>query len=349
MSSAHISIVPEFVEKINLIGAADYLNVNKTDISNSVTGTSILFRGIKTSSGNQTANLKSLAGITDWVLDEAEELQDEKIFDDIDLSVRQKNIQNRVILVMNPSTKEHWIYKRFFEMAGVNPGFNGTVGDTTYIHTTYLDNKQHLNESFLNGINKLKLDRPEKYKHQILGGWLEKAEGVIFRNWKIGKFDESLPFIFGQDYGYANDPSTLVQVAVDGKKKIIYLHECFYKQHLSTTEIIKLNKSYAGLKLIVGDNAEPRLIEEIKRAGVNIKPSEKGPDSIRIGISRMQDYELIITKDSSNLVKELNNYAWNDKRSGVPIDKFNHILDAVRYSLEVLIGKPPKKIYRNVF
>ena len=349
MSSAHISIIPEFTEKANLIGAENHFVANKTEVTNTYSGSQMMFRGIKTSSGNQTANLKSIAGTTDWVYDEAEEQEDERTFDDIDLSIRQKGVQNRVILIMNPATKEHWIYKRFFEDAGVNPGFNGTIGDTTYIHTTYLDNKQHLSESFLNGVERIRLTRPDKYKHQILGGWQEKAEGVIFNNWRLGDYDNDLNYIFGQDYGYANDPSTLVKVAVDSKKKIIYLKECFYKQHLSTSELIELNLSYCGRYLIIGDNAEPRLIEEIKRGGLNIKPSEKGPDSIRIGISRMLDYEIIVSINSTNLVKELNNYAWNDRKSGVPIDKHNHLLDAVRYALESLIGTPRKEIYRMTF
>jgi phage terminase large subunit len=349
MTSAEISIIPEFIEKGDLIGASKHYQVNKREVVNTSFGTEVIFRGIKTSSGVQSANLKSIQGITDWILDEAEELQDEKIFDDIDLSVRLKGIQNRVILIMNPATREHWIYKRFFEDMGVNDGFNGTKGDVTYIHTTYKDNAANLSKSFLSGVERMRTQRPEKYKHQILGGWLKKAEGVIFNNWKLGDFDNSLPVIFGEDYGFSNDPSTLVKVAVDSKKKIIYLHECVYRQHLTTSQLIDLNKRYAGNNLIIGDSAEPRLIEEMRRAGVNIQPSQKGADSIRIGISRMLDFEMVVTSGSTNLIKELNNYAWSDKKSGVAIDKHNHLLDAVRYSLEKLIGNPSKKIYSKVY
>ena len=244
---------------------------------------------------------------------------------------------------MNPATKEHFIYERFFERTGVTPGFNGIKDDVCYIHTDYRDNIKHLPESVIKSFDRMKEQRPDKYKNVVLGGWLERAEGVIFRNWCYGDFDRSLPIVYGQDYGYANDPSTLIKVAVDKKKKRIYLDECFYRQGLTTSDLIGLNKSHANKGLIVGDNSEPRLIAELRRGGVNVKPSEKGPDSIRMGINRMLDYEIVITSQSTNLAKELNNYAWNNKKSGVPIDKWNHGLDAVRYALEVLMGKPIKK------
>ena len=150
LRAASISIIPEFIEKIELLNRGGDFHITKDEVINKRTNSKILFRGIKTSSGNQVANLKSLQGVTTWVLDEAEELVDESIFDTIDLSVRQKGKQNRVILILNPTTKEHFIYQRFFEAKGVNEGINATHGDTTYIHTTYLDNIDNLSESYHN-------------------------------------------------------------------------------------------------------------------------------------------------------------------------------------------------------
>ena len=215
LTSAHISIIPEFLEKIEMLGNHSDFHVTKDEIINLKTGSKIIFKGIKTSSGTQTANLKSLAGVTTFVLDEAEELKDEDVFDKIDLSIRAKNNQNRVILVLNPSTKEHFIYRKFFESKGINGGFIGKKEDTTYIHTTYLDNKENLSESFLKQIEEIKLRRPEKYKHTILGGWLNKAEGVIFTNWTLGNFIDSEDTIFGQDFGFSKDPTTLIETYID--------------------------------------------------------------------------------------------------------------------------------------
>jgi phage terminase large subunit len=148
MTSAHISIIPEFVEKMELLEIEDKFKVTKSEIVSSFGG-EILFRGIKTSSGQQTANLKSLSGVNCWILDEAEELHDEKVFDKINLSIRHTEKQNIVILILNPTLKEHWIYRRFFEDNEVQEGFNGIKGDTCYIHTSYLDNIDNLSESFL--------------------------------------------------------------------------------------------------------------------------------------------------------------------------------------------------------
>ena len=260
-------------------------------------------------------------------------MEDEKVFDDIDLSIRQKGVQNRVIIVMNPATKEHFIYKRFFESMGVNEGFNGVKGNVAYIHTTYLDNYENLSQSFIDNVELMKERRPEKYKHQILGAWLSRAEGVVFENWQIGEFEERGQKIFGQDYGFSVDPTTLIEMNVDKIHKNIYVRECFYKNGLSTSEIADLNNKYAGNQLIIGDSAEPRLISELETLGNNIIGAEKGQGSITAGISMLQDYNIIVDANSTNLIKEFNNYAWSDKKSSTPIDNWNHGIDPIRYGL----------------
>ena len=223
LTSAHLSIIPEFDEKIQLLKREKDFYTTKTEVVNKVTNSEVLFRGLQTSSRDNTANLKSLQGITDWVLDEAEELTDESVFDTIDLSVRDKSKQNRVIIILNPTTKSHWIYKRFFEDAGVSEGYTGIKGNVTYIHTTYLDNIENLSESFLQRVEAMKKNNIEKYNHLILGGWLQKAEGVIFENWTIGEFEEVDNITYGQDYGFSIDPTTLVKVGIDKQRKKIYL------------------------------------------------------------------------------------------------------------------------------
>lgn len=345
LASAYVSIIPEFIDKLELLDIFEDFHITKDEIRNKRSGSKIVFKGIKTSSGDQTANLKSLQGVTTFVLDEAEELTSEDTFDKIDLSVRQQGIQNRVILILNPTSKEHWIYRRYFEDKGIQEGSNVTQGNITYIHTTYLDNKENLSDSFLSQIENIKNRRPEKYKHQMLGGWLNVAEGVIFTNWEIGEFKEVGVTVYGQDYGFASDPSTLVATNIDETNKKIYLKECFYQPRLTTSQLVSLNKKYAGSSLIVGDSAEPRLISEIKASGCNIVASIKGQGSITYGISLLQDYDLIVDKDSINLIKELNNYAWLERKSNTPQDKFNHILDGIRYSVTYQLQNKNKGTY----
>jgi phage terminase large subunit len=342
MTSAHLSIIPEFQEKIDLMQLNELFEVTKSEIKNKQSNSEIIFKGIRTSSGDQTANLKSLQGVTTWVLDEAEELTDESTFDKINLSIRQKGKQNRVILILNPSTKEHWIYKKFFEERGVQEGFNGIKDDVTYIHTTYEDNIDNLDQSFINEILRIKETNPQKYKHQILGGWLNKAEGVVFNNWRIDNFEEVGTVIFGQDFGFSIDPTTLIKVSIDKSKKRIYAKEYLYKASLTTSDIYHENMRYCNRSLIVADSAEPRLIQELKSRGLNIKGIKKPTIIDRIAL--VQDYELIVDSESSNLIKELNNYVWHDKKSQTPIDDYNHLLDALGYAVWDLIGNSRKSI-----
>jgi len=343
--SAHVSIIPEFIEKIELLGMANDFAVTKDEILNIKTGSKIIFKGIKTSSGTQTANLKSLQGVTTFVLDEAEELTDEDVFDKIDLSIRHKTKQNRVILILNPTTKESWIYQRFFESKGIEAGTNVIKDDTTYIHTTYFDNIHNLSESFLSQIKTIKERRPDKYKHQILGGWLDKAEGVIFTNWTIGKFKDVGSVVYGQDFGFSADPTTLVATSIDSVNKVIYLKLHLYQTGLTTSDIYRLNKSIANDCLIVADSAEPRLINELRDKGLNIMEAIKGQGSVTHGISILQDYDLIVDEDSIDLIKELNNYSWLERKSKTPIDKHNHALDAIRYAVGYQLDNPFHKQY----
>jgi len=345
LTSAYISIIPEFIDKLEQFGSIADFHITKDEILNKKTGSKIIFRGIKTSSGDQTANLKSLQGITTWVVDEAEELVDEQKFDTIDLSVRQQGKPNRIILILNPTTKEHFIYRRFFEDRGVQEGSNTTKENTTYIHTTYKDNIKNLSQSYIEQIEQMKIRRPEKYKQQMLGKWLNKAEGVIFNNWSVGEFKHISSSVWGQDYGFAADPSTLVEVNIDSSNKRIYLKECFYLQRLTTSQIAQLNLKHAREGLIVGDSAEPRLLSEIKAKGCNVRPSIKGQGSVIYGISLLQDYDIIVSPDSTNLIKELNNYRWLERKSNTPIDKYNHLIDAVRYAVGFQLQNPNRGRY----
>ena len=345
LTSAYISIIPEFIDKLEQFGSIADFHITKDEIINKKTGSKIIFRGIKTSSGDQTANLKSLQGITTWVVDEAEELVDEQKFDTIDLSVRQQGKPNRIILILNPTTKEHFIYRRFFEDRGVQEGSNTIKENTTYIHTTYQDNIDNLSKSYIEQIEQMKIRRPEKYKQQMLGAWLNKAEGVIFNNWSVGEFKHIGSSVWGQDYGFAADPSTLVEVNIDSSNKRIYLKECFYLQRLTTSQIAELNLKHAREGLIVGDSAEPRLIHEIKAKGCNVKPSIKGQGSVTYGISLLQDYDLIVSPESTNLIKELNNYRWLERKSNTPVDAYCHLIDAIRYAVGFQLQNPNRGKY----
>ena len=171
LTSAELSIIPEFIDKIELLGKEDEFHVTKKEIIHKVSGSKIIFSGIKTSQGTQTANLKSIQGVTTWVIDEAEELTDEDVFDKINLSIREKSLPNRIIVIMNPSYKTHFIYRKYLEVER---------DDVCHIHTTYRDNLKNLSDEFLEEAERLRGLNKHRYDHLFLGTWLEDQEGLLW-------------------------------------------------------------------------------------------------------------------------------------------------------------------------
>ena len=365
LTSAEDSVIADFEEKTDLLGYDSYITKTQNKITVTEDKGKVVFKGINSGAKNRSAQLKSLKDFSAFIVEEAEEIPEYPIWEKIKLSIRANDLQNINVLILNPTTKEHWIFEHFFEDAGVPEGFNGIKNNVLYIHTSYLDvPKEFIPEHILREFERGRiayekwemLSNLEKesassklrkkalwYKHIVMGGWLSKAEGVVYDDWEFGEFDESLPYIFAQDYGYSIDPTTLVKVAIDKKRKKVYVHELLYKPGLSTAAIINENKTHVKKReLIIADSAEGRLIADIKKAGLNIKGSVKGPDSIRAGIKQLQGYKIIVTNSSINIPKELNNYVWHDKKSNTPVDAYNHLLDAIRYAVMYLDKKRGK-------
>lgn len=331
MTSARISIIPMFQQVLEDAGVEDEFIVTNDEITHKHSKSKIWFKGLQTSSGDNTANLKSIP-ITTWVLDEAEELTDNDLFDKVDLSIRNNSKQNRVILILNPTTKEHFIYNKFFQETGINPGSNDTKEGVTTIHSTWLDNTDNISESFIEQALLMQKKAPEQYEKIMLGGWRDKAEGIIFSNWKTGEADESIKPIYGYDDGYSPDPAAMVRTRIDLKNKILYVEELMYGTQLVESEKVKLIKEHSDGGKVYCEHSGS-IIESCNRAGVYARKAIKGPGSVLKGVSALQDYQLIIDPYSFNLIKELNNYAWSDKKSDTPIDRYNHLIDALRYSI----------------
>ena len=182
MVAAHDSIIPEFVDKIDLFGLESDFHITRNDVQNTVSGGSIMFRGLMVSSKNQVARLKSIAKVKRFIIDEAQELTDEELFNTIDFSIRTTEVDNELWIVWNPPRdKNHWIYRRFFLDAGVDITHNGIVGDVEYIYTTYLDNLKNLDASFIAQAEKMKEKDEDKYRNVFLSQIL-KGEFCIQRH-----------------------------------------------------------------------------------------------------------------------------------------------------------------------
>ncbi|MBQ0074590.1 MAG: phage terminase large subunit [Prevotella sp.] len=337
MVSAGISVIPEFMDKIEADGTSKYFHKTKTDVTNVSTGSRVMFRGINTSSGNQTAKLKSIHGITTFVVDEAEEWTSEQEFDTIMLSIRQKGLQNRIIVIMNPSDSNHFIYQRYIkdthriEMIDGVPVQISTHPNVLHIHTTYLDNIEHCGEQFLKEVRDMKEKNPEKYAHIVIGRWADVAEGAIFKKWGIvDEFPSNARNVGrGLDFGFSLDPSACVKFGevYTAEGVDLYLDEQFYQTGMLISDLIRELKK--DPTFVYADSADPRLIDEIGLGGVIIYGVVKGAGSILAGIEKMLDYNHIyVTKRSYNLQEELRNYTWDKDKNGnyisQPIDAYNH-------------------------
>ncbi len=353
MVSAEMSVIPEFFEKLEADGTQRYFSATRTDVTNVLTGSKVLFRGIKTSSGNQTARLKSLHGITTFVVDEAEEFTSEEDYDKIVLSIRQKGIQNRVIIIMNPTDSNHFVYRKYIKDTHKLVEYDGvpvqisTHPNVLHIHTTYLDNLDHLSEQFLKEVRDMKEKNPEKYAHIVMGRWADVAEGAIFKKWGIVKeFPAGCKHVArGLDFGYTNDPSACVKVGVLNND--LYIDEQFYRTGMGNAELIAELKKDSSF--VYSESADPRLVDEIAASGVIIYPIDKSGSSILAGIEGLKDYDnIFVTERSYNVQEELRNYTWDKDKDGhyinVPIDKYNHAMDATRYWY---LGKMLGKILRK--
>lgn len=340
MTSAHMSVIPELKEKIELDGTQKYFHTTQSDIINRMTDSRIMFRGIKTSSGTQTAKLKSIHGITTFVCDEAEEWTSEADFEKLVLSIRQKGIQNRVIIIMNPTDSNHFIYKRYIENTHDLVEYDGVPvqisnhPNVLHIHTTYLDNIANLSEEFLREVEEMKLNNPEKYAHTVMGRWADVAEGAVFKKWGVVEsFPENAKKVaIGLDFGFSQDPSAAIKCGIVNND--LYLDEVFYEQGMLISELARrLNEE--GL-FVYADSADPRLIQEIANRGVIIYPVAKGAGSILAGIEKMKDFDnIFVTRRSYNLQREMRNYVWAKDKDGnyinQPEDANNHAIDASRY------------------
>ena len=251
LTAAEVSIIPEFVEKMEIGECLDAFVVKRQSVINKATGASIWFRGLQQSSGNQVARLKSLNRVKTWVLDEAQELVSEDVFDTIDQSIREKEADNRVILVLNPVDVTHWIYRRFFAEANVPYDFNGVKGNVTYIHTTWEDNRRNLSQSFIDIAEDMREKNPEKYAHLYLGEWLVRKAGLIYHNWQPIRPDEypnGLPQWWGNDWGYGGDPDALVRMCYEPVTGTLYVREVCYQTGLLPRDIAaRIIKDSQGL------------------------------------------------------------------------------------------------------
>jgi phage terminase large subunit len=237
----------------------------------------------------------------------------------------------RIIIDYNPSDEFHFIYDK------IKPR-----DDVDFFITTYKNNP-FLSQDIISEIERLK-DIDSNYWKVYGLGEVGASQSIIFRVNDCIDIPETATFLsYGMDFGFTNDPTTLVGIWKQGDD--LYLKEFLYKTGLTNRDIDSYLKTLGvGRDEIFADSSEPKSIEELYRMGWNIKPATKGQGSVNIGIDMMKRYRINITGDSLNMIKEFKNYKWAEDKNGVilntPVDMFNHTIDAVRYGLYDKLSRP---------
>ena len=329
------SIYRDILDLIGQWRLTGYLEIKGDEIRNKLNDNLILTHAMKLAEGTITAKGKGLARVTHLLVDEATELPSEEEYLKLVDSFRQKGTERRIFVLFNPTSKNHWLFKRFYLPDGQpNPKWLSTHG---YLHTTYMDNKDNLDPTKIAEWEALREEDEDYFAHHILGEWRDIGEGQVFKGWHFDfQPDPEAEVVYGMDWGFASDPTVLLKVRK--KSKTLWVEELIYQTGLTNEDVfdrmVKLGIPRDAV--IYADSAEPKAIETIRRMGYrNIRATAKGPDSIRAGIDRVRTFQVFVSPDSTNLIQEYYNYAY---RSGTdkPIDDWNHAMDSLRYAVLML-------------
>lgn len=326
------------------------------EIVNVETGQKIYFRGLD--DPLKVTSITVDVGVLCWLwIEEAYEIMSEADFDTIDESIRGEvpdGLFKQITLTFNPWNEHHWMKKRFFDCEP-DP-------DILALTTNYLCN-EWLDASDKKLFETMKKNNPRRYAVAGLGNW-GIVDGLVYENWKEQNFvlmtkseydkleekpddvvfSDKLKNGFGLDFGYTNDPSAAFIGFVDLDNKKIYVWDEMYQKGLSNRRIYEVLNSMGYSKdRFTGDSSEPKSIDELKGYGLRITGASKGKDSVNNGIQWIQDFEIIIHPRCVNFLTEISNYTWDTDKFGnklnVPIDDFNHLMDAMRYGFEQYIKK----------
>ena len=311
LPSLRISVMRDFFNILKQLDIYDVESHNKTENTYMLNSTMFEFFSIDDAQKRRGTKRDIL------FINEANELTWEDFFQ---LQIRTTT---QIFMDFNPS--EYFWYNDKLQIRD----------DVKTIHSTYKDNP-FLNQDQINEIERLQHTDHQYYQIYALG----QFAGAMDRIYSFTPVDD-IPVdvaklvALGLDFGFTNDPTSLIEVWKHEDN--LYLNELLYDKGMTNQDIAEAMKEYNVDRFIdiIADSAEPKSVEEIARMGFNIKPAQKGPDSIKNGIDILKRHKLHVTKDSVNLIKEFNNYKWVTDKDGnklnKPIDLFNHALDAVRY------------------
>lgn len=331
-----------FKDIISQWGIYDMCKINKTDMTIELpNGSVFLFKGL-----SDRERIKSIANISDIWIEESTEIEQED-YDQLCLRLRSKLPYNEIIVSFNPVSKANWCYKRWFADGSIYDKDN-----TTILHTTYRDNK-FLPKEYIDNLLNMKKTNYSYYKIYAEGEF-SSLDRKVYNNWEDKAFDykeilkdKNIEAIFGLDWGYVHDPTAIICSLINKTTKEIWIYDGFAKKGMTNEEIFgQLQDMHIHNARIVCDCAEQKSIEDLRRLGCKrVVPCAKGKDSIMNGINMIQEYRIYVHRNLKDVIEEFLNYTWQkDRQTGEyinkPIDKFNHYMDAFRYSvMDITVNK----------
>ena len=333
---------------IRRLGVEEWWDVKESplEMTYKPTGQKILFRGLD--DPLKVTSITVEVGVLCWLwIEEAYEIGSEADFDTLDESIRGEmppGLFKQITLTFNPWNEHHWMKKRFFD-APPDP-------DILAMTTNYLCN-EWLDAADKKVFETMKTNNPRRYRVAGLGDW-GIVDGLVYENWEERLFSieevRKTPGIrsaFGLDFGYTNDPTALFCGLIDTTNKTLWVFDEIYKPGMSNEDIARdITGAGYSKERIRADSAEPKSIDRLRTLGIqHIRKARKGKDSVNNGIDFIQDYKIFIHPRCVNFLTEIGNYTWatdtkTGKKLNIPIDDFNHLMDAMRYALEEFITGP---------
>lgn len=326
----------------NRLGVKHLFKFNDSlpEITYKPTGQKILFRGLDDPLKITSITVEN--GILCWAwFEEAYQIETFDKFSTVVESIRgsidDSEFFKQITVTFNPWSERHWLKPTFFD--------EDTKLNNTFSYTTTYRVNEWLDEVDIARYEDLYRTNPRRARIVCDGDW-GVAEGLVFENFEVKEFDwvkklkEKQVVAHGSDFGFTQDPTTLISTIVDIQNKELWIYDEHYQRGMLTDEIYQmyLDKGLKNAK-IIADSAEKRLITEIKRKGIsNLKPSIKGQGSIMQGVQFIQGFKIYVHPTCEHTIEELNTYTFDQDKDGnwlnKPIDANNHLMDALRYSLE---------------
>lgn len=349
------SVVQEINKIITQWGLHSLFSINKTDGTVTCSnGYQIIFAGL-----DDVEKLKSLTPakgvITDVRIEEATETDVGTVKQ---LIKRQRGgnpkIPKRLVLSFNPILRNHWLHDEYFKPSKWRDDQTEYKSDDLTILKTWYIHNRFLTEQDIHGL----VNEKDKYYRDVytFGNWGVLGH-VIFTNWEVQDLsdlrDQFVDRRAGLDFGFSSNPAALACMHYDKPHKTLYIYDELYETGLTNDILAERIKAVIGTDPVTCDSAEPKSIAEIQRHGINAKGARKGRDSITHGIQWLKQVGIIVDSQCINTQNELRTYQWKQDAGGnatkTPVDRDNHLIDAIRYGTEDDANETEVKAIPNPF